>query len=393
MIDVERWRSQFPVCERVTYLNTGYSGPSPTPVVAAIKERLDLEGVEGAASPTLLVDGRDLTVRTRATVARLLGASVDEVCLAENTTEGINTVVNGLSWADGDEIITYSLEHTSTLIPALFLQRRRGVRVRVVPLAPDEDLAVVVAKTEAALSPRTRLLLFSHVQYSSGLRMPVSDLRALTNDRGVPMLVDGAQAVGQLAVDVRALDVDYYALAGHKWLLGPDGGGALYVRKDHIGGLEPAKVAMHSAVVQPDGWRLEPEIEAITKFQLTSGSVALRAGLSRAIEFVSEVGIDEIEACNAALAADLKGRLNATRGVTVLTPMDAAASTGLVTFRVEGARCQGVSEKLWSERRIVTRFIDQMDAVRVSLHFFNTEEEVLKTANAVAEIAARPINS
>lgn len=388
MIDVERWRSEFPVCERVTYLNTGYSGPSPTPVVAAIKERLEVESVEGTASPTPLVDGRDLTVRTRATVAGLLGASVDEVCLAENTTEGINIVVNGLPWADGDEIVTYSLEHTSTLIPALFLQRRRGVRVRVVELAPDEHPGVVVEKTGAALSPRTRLLLFSHVQYSSGLRMPVAELRALTRDRSVPMLVDGAQAVGQLAVDVRALDVDYYALAGHKWLLGPDGGGALYVRRDHVAGLEPAKVAMHSAVVQPEGWRLEPEVGAITKFQLTSGSVALRAGLSRAIEFVGEVGVGEIEARNAALAADLKERLNATRGVTVLTPMAANASTGLVTFRVEGAQCQHVSETLWAEWRIVTRFIDQTDAVRVSLHFFNTEEEVRKTANAVAQIAA-----
>jgi L-cysteine/cystine lyase len=219
-------RSAFPVLERVAYLNTGSVGPVPTAAMDAVREELDdaLEnGRAGKAHFDRLIDMGD---RLRAGVASLMGATPGEVALTGATTDGVNAVVAGLSLQPGDEVLTSDEEHPGLLAPLASARERSGVRVRVAPFA---ELA-------GAVGAQTRLVACSHVAWQTGR---VADTEALAA-AGAPVLLDGAQGLGAVPVDVGALGCDYYAASGQKWLCGPMGSGYLYVRSERVADLAPA---------------------------------------------------------------------------------------------------------------------------------------------------------
>lgn len=385
-MDVSGLRAQIPVCQQAAYMNSGWSGPSPNRVVEAVGRWLQRESEEGPASPAMLQAAMTERTKVREAIAGLLNVAPDEICLTQNTTEGINIVLSGLEWHPGDEVVTWSIEHPAVLVPARFLEDRNGVRVRILQLEPDEDHDDVLAKIEAALTPRTRLVFLSHIQYASGLRMPIEALRNLTRPRGIPMLVDGAQAVGEVSVDLRALDVDYYSLSGQKWLLGPDGTGALFVKRPHVATLQPSWTSDRTVrSVSGDG-RLELN-ESIRKFESSTASTALRVGLGEAIAWAQEIGIEAIEARNADLATRAKEGLAGTRGVHLLTPRNPRASAGLVSFRIAAMEARDAVDALWREGRIVARPVDRLAAVRLSLHYFVTEAEVDRAVEIVDRLA------
>ena len=145
MIDVESFRQQIPVCQRAAYLNTGMSGPSPVPVVDAIKQRLDYEMEEGSGSPDVNSSGRSVREAARQCVASFLNASPEEICVTKNTTDGLNMVLNGLTWNPGDEIVTCDLEHSSVLVPTYYKQRQSGVVMKVLSMAPDEPMESILS--------------------------------------------------------------------------------------------------------------------------------------------------------------------------------------------------------------------------------------------------------
>ena len=386
-MDVAALRAQIPVCQAMTYVNTGWSGPSPLRVVNAMKERLDYEMDQGPTTPEVYQSGRELQSKAREAVAWLLNASPEEVCLTQNTTEGLNMVINGLSWQPGDEIITCDLEHSSVLIPSYFQQHRHGAVVKVLSIAPDEEHARILEKFEAAISARTKLVFLSHVEYSSGLRMPVKEIRQLTKKHGSLLLLDGAQSTGQIPLDMAAMDCDFYSMPGQKWLLGSEGVGGLFIRRDLIDQVQPVFVSGRAAKPNDDPYSFEPDPSAIDKLLLTSSSVALQAGLLAAIEFVQEIGIERIEERNLDLAGLMKDELAETPGVRLISPLSRNSSTGLVSFAVEGVDPPEAVSQLWQQHRIVARHVHFPAGIRVALHFFNTEEEVHQVVDAVRDLA------
>jgi len=219
-------RSAFPVLERVAYLNTGSVGPVPTAAMDAVREELDdsLEnGRGGKAHFDRVIEMGD---RLRAGVADLMGAGPGEVALTGATTDGVNAVVAGLALQRGDEVLTSDEEHPGLLAPLASARERRGIKVRVAPFA---ELA-------GAVGAKTRLVACSHVAWQTGR---VMDTEALAS-AGAPVLLDGAQGLGAVPVDVGALGCDFYAASGQKWLCGPMGSGYLYVRSERIAELAPA---------------------------------------------------------------------------------------------------------------------------------------------------------
>ncbi|MBO0767325.1 MAG: aminotransferase class V-fold PLP-dependent enzyme, partial [Solirubrobacterales bacterium] len=219
------FRGQFPVLEQCVYLNAGTEGPIPTVAVEALKQRVDHDSRAGRIGPEYIDGVLELAQQARAAYARVLGAATREVALTDSTTSGINTVLGGLTLEPGDEIVTSEHEHPGLLAPLRRLVVRYGVKVRTAPLS---ELVREVGE-------RTRLIACSHVTWVSG---EVADVPALLAS-GVPVLLDGAQALGAIPVNVTQLGVDYYAASGQKWLCGPEGSGALYVRRDRLAGLEP----------------------------------------------------------------------------------------------------------------------------------------------------------
>jgi selenocysteine lyase/cysteine desulfurase len=356
-------------------------------VTEAIIERLTYEMEQGPTTEDVLESGREIQARLLEAVGQLLNASPAEICLTENTTEGLNIVLNGLSWREGDEIITCNLEHSSVLVPAYYQQRRHGAIVKVLDIAPDEQPDAILGKIEAAITDRTRLVFLSHVEYSSGLRMPAKEIRRLTKDRGIFMLLDGAQTAGHITLDMKDMDSDFYSIPAQKWLLGSEGVGALYIRNDLIPRVEPMQVAGRASLTSADPYQFQPNISSIDKFLLTSTSAPLRAGMLEAIRFIQDIGVEEIESRNLHLATYAKQALQEIPGVTVLSPLDRRSSTGLVSFTIDGVDTKEAVARLWEQHRIVARWVGFPPGIRIALHFFNTEEEVNKVVEAVQELA------
>ena len=193
---MQKLRDEIPVLANVTYLNTGWSGPPPLRVAQALKDRIDLELYEGPTSRPVQEQGRETQAQARLAAARLFNADPEDVLVTRNTTEGLNIVLSGLDWQPGDEIITCNLEHGSVLLTSLATAKRYDLNVRVVDLDPHDSRETILGKFEASFTPRTRMVFVSHVEYSTGLRMPAPELTRLAHDRGAHIMLDGAQTGG-----------------------------------------------------------------------------------------------------------------------------------------------------------------------------------------------------
>jgi L-cysteine/cystine lyase len=386
-LDIGQIRSEIPVVGLMTYLNTGWSGPSPTYVVEAIEKRLRYESYSGPTTTEVLESGIAIRNRSKEAVARLFNATPEEILLTENTTEGLNVVLNGLRFDAGDEVIICDLEHPSVLLPAYNLRANRDVSVKIVSPGPDPTPEQLVDLYSGAMTNRTRLVFLSHVQYSTGVRMPVAEIAERAHAMGAQVLVDGAQGPGHLALDMPALGVDFYSSPGQKWLLGPDQTGALFIRRDRVPELHPSRIGHAFAESYDLKGGFVPARDDIGKFMVSTTSMPLRAGYLAAVERILDLGPGLVEARQLALAGRLKRALSDTPGVRVLSPLTGAGCTGLTTFTVDGMDNEVVAGRLWADSTILVRAIGHPLAVRASASFFNTEDEVDALADAVRGLA------
>ena len=316
----------------------------------------------------------EIAARARDAAARLIGAAPEDIALTQNTTHGMNLGVASIDWREGDEVISTSTEHPGCLAPLHNLEKRFAVKVILIP--PP----VTAQKVEAAMGTRTRLVALSHVDWTSGEVLPLEEICALARDRDVLTLIDGAQSVGNIAVDVPATGADMYAFTGHKWVLGPEGMGAFYVRpgcdvpSTNIGFLS---LPDPSAFDPSGGYELRADAR---RFEASTMSPALAAGFVAAAEAVHERGEAGFEGIRH--RADLlTSLLSELPRVTLRSPRPARC--GLVSFEVEGVAAKEVAEHLL-EKRFVLRYIPGARSyVRASTHLFNTKEEIEALAEAV----------
>lgn len=383
-----RWmREQTPALRNYIYLNCGWSGPLSVPVVEAVQRfmQLDLEG--GPTTRHVLDERMAAGDRFREAVARMMGADAEEITIMGNTTEGLNVVLNGMTFNPGDAVVTTSVEHSSGLVPAYYLRERHGTDVRIVPCAADDSTGALLERFAGAIDDRTRVVVLSEISYSTGQTFPLRELVDMAHRHGAAVLVDGAQTAGQIPIDVRASGVDYYAIPSHKWLCGPDGLGALYVRRDLIAALEPAKVSGRAAAEYDHEGGFTAEREAITKFELTTVSGALLAGAAAAVDQYLQSGPQAVWDRVRELNRYAETRFDRIDGVTQCSPRSEANRSGLFAFSVAGEEPGRISAYLQLEGRMVCRAVRELGAVRLSLHVYNTEADV----DAVAELVERAL--
>jgi len=295
-MDVAALRAQFPVLERVAYLNTGSVGPLARAAVEAAEADLQLQLEAGRGGRAHFEHAHALAERLRVRIARVLGCDAWEVALTGATTDGVNAVLAGLDLQPGDEIVTSDEEHPGLLAPLALARERDGVELRVVPFDAIAD----------AVSAQTRLVACSHVSWISGRIVDVEALAAAP----APVLLDGAQGLGALPVDVRALGCEYYAASGQKWLCGPVGSGYLYVRENAIDGLRPAwpGYGTLSDTLRPLDL---PLLDGAARFD-TGFAPSQRSSWSlAALDVLEDAGLDALQRRAAALAADLAAKLMA----------------------------------------------------------------------------------
>ncbi len=359
-MNLEAVRQQFPVLARTAYFNTGTAAPWPTPVVEAVEAALRQELALGRASPGGLPDFRPLLIDTRGRLASWVGADPDELALTHSATEGIDIVVWGLDWRPGDEVVTTSIEHRGVLAPLRQLAQRTGVTVAEVDVGVGGPLATLDALHEA-IGDRTRLVVLSHVSFSTGARLPIAEIARFAHAAGAQVAVDGAQAVGALPVDVHALDVEYYAFPGQKWLCGPEGTGGLFVRREAQAGLKQTFVGARS------GGPAAARYEWGTLFRPGVH------GLHAALGFLDGLGREAVFGRIGELTRACGDRLRMMAGIEVITPPTATA--GLLNFRVPGADLAACVER-FDAAGITLRSVPDTNTLRVSCGFFNAEAEI-----------------
>lgn len=317
--------------------------------------------------------------RAREAAARLIGATPEDIALTQNTTHGMNLGVGTVDWQAGDEAVSATTEHPGCLAPLHNLQRRFGVKVRLI------QPPVTAEKIEAALASHTRLVTLSHVDWTTGEVLPLAEICALARERGIPTLVDGAQSVGNIPVDAPATGADMYAFTGHKWLLGPEGMGALYVRPDFDApstntgylSLEDPKI------FDPGGdYELHP---GARRFEASTMSPVLAAGFAAAAEAACERGAAGFEG--------IRQRANLLTGLlselpTVILRSPRPSQSGLVSFEVDNMTAKEAAERLLEQRFVVRHIPAPNPYIRASTHIFNTEEELEALAKAVGNLRA-----
>ena len=384
-----RARAEMPVTGRKTYLNTGTAGPLARVTQEALEAggRFDYETGRGTFSsfPALMDDVTDL----RAGFAALMGVRENEVALTHHTTDGINIVAHGLPWQAGDEIVTTSAEHEGGLLPLYVQKRRHGAVIKVVDVAHGDSPDEIAVKLGRAIGPRTRLLAISHVNWNTGLRMPIESIAAIARERGVLTLVDGAQSAGAIPLDLDSSGVDFYAVPAQKWLCGPEGLGALWVRAERLSLLEPTFIGFFS-LVDTSSYDLSGNFmpaPGARRFEV--GTVyrpavkAMRANLGW---LSGELGWPWIHARIAALAERARTALLGIPEVEMVTP--AGAGSGLITFALRGYDPRRVVAEL-EQSDIVLRNLHDPEALRVSTGFFNDDEDIARLVEGLRAITAK----
>ena len=376
MIDVDAIRAGIPALANGIYLNTGTFGPLPS--VAADEIRRAYSEVErlGTFSPRVFYEMELQGFEAaRGQVAALLSADPDEIALTRNVTDGINIVLHGIDWQAGDEVIVTDQEHPAGTVPWLALAARAGVVLRWLELSLDPD--EVVRRFQKLLTPRTRLAQISHVSCLTGFRLPVERLCAAARQAGVLTLIDGAHAEGQFSVNFQLLGCDFYAACGHKWLLGPQGVGMLAIRRALVETLRPVWLGWDVQQPYDRAGRSYQLQTTAARFEQSTRPWPLYLAFGKSMDFVGTVGLDAIEARVHALRFRFVAALLAMPEVTVLSPTEAAAGTGLITVRVAGWACEDLQQRLWERRRMVTNIIREFNALRFSIAFFTTEAELM----------------
>jgi L-cysteine/cystine lyase len=383
--DTEAWlRDQVPAAALTTYLNTGAAGPLLTPAAEAMSQAARDELLLGRAAPaSFTAFGTDLAA-LRAALAGLVGAEPDEIALTHNTTEGINVVVTGLPWRYGDRVVTTTLEHPGVTLPLYQLHRRHGVQVDFADIGagtPDQTLTAIAEATE----PRCQLLVISHVTYSTGAVLPIADIVELAHSRGVAVLVDGAQAVGAIPVNLPTLGADYYAFPGQKWLCAPAGTGGLFVRRDRLDQLSGAFVGLRSidhSKYRPNDADSLTLAAGATRYEVGTTYRPGVVGVLAAVEWHNQHSASIFERTQA-IARYCRRQAGQLASADVLTPP--ADMAGLVAFRLEGAEPERCVEAL-AQRGITIRAIPDNGSLRISCGFFNTEADIDTALGALANV-------
>jgi selenocysteine lyase/cysteine desulfurase len=357
MTDAGWFREQFPVFDQLAFMNAGSEGPIPRRAADAVQARLQSELREGRGGRPNFVEVLELANRVRAQAAGLFGCDVDEVALTGSTTDGVNAVVSGLDLGPGDEIVTSDEEHPGLLAPLALAQRRHGVSIRPVPW---DELA-------GAVGPKTRLIACSHVSWVSGRMLDSAALAAA----GAPVLLDGAQGLGAVPVDVRALGCDFYAASGQKWLCGPTGSGYLFVKRERIDELQ-VPWPSYGSLADPQNPLSSEPCEGAARFDLGFPAGIRSAWALASLELFEEAGWDWVHERGRTLAARLADALT-DRGLDV----SPRGPTTLVSWHAEDT--EGQVERL-REQDIVVRHLPGRGLIRASAGAWSSEEEVERLA-------------
>ncbi|AIS63556.1 cysteine desulfurase [Listeria ivanovii] len=392
MIDIQKIRADFPILAQeinekpLAYLDNAATSQKPKQVIRALTHYYEFENANvHRGVHTLAARATDAFESARAKVAKFIHArEVAEIIFTRGTTSAINLVVDSYGNTNieaGDEIVISYLEHHSNLIPWQQLAKRKGAVLKYIEL--EEDGTISIEQAEKTITEKTKIVALAHVSNVLGTITPIKEIAALAHKVGAVILVDGAQAVPHMEVNVVDLDADFYAFSGHK-MMAPTGIGVLYGKRELLEKMEPTEfggemidfVELYDSTWKELPWKFEAGTPII------GGAIALGA----AIDYLVAIGIDTIHTYEQELVSYAIEQMSMLEGITIYGPTDASKRCGLVTFNIEGAHPHDVATILDEDgvairaghhcAQPLMKWLDVSSTARASFYIYNTKEEI-----------------
>lgn len=364
---------RFPVLRRWNFFN--HAGVSPVPQVAA--DALHKFADEAAAGAYLGTSWYPDLDKLRALAARVINADGDEIALVKNTSEGISIVANGLDWQRGDRIVTTSVEYPANVYPWMEVARRHAATLVMVPeeTAPDGARVVPLEKIlREAADPRTRIVTLSHVEFASGQRHDIARIGAFCRTNDKLFNVDAIQSIGAVPVDVKVMNIDYLSADGHKWMLGPEGAGIFYCRRELLERTRPLMLGAMNVINALEygsyDYTLKPDAG---RFECGSLSLGSFFSLKASLELSESIGIANIAPRVKLLTDRLVSGL-VRKGYGVVSPRQGEQWSGIVSFTSPNHPHEPIVRALRREHHTEIALRD--GRLRASPHFYNTEEQI-----------------
>ena len=380
-------RDEVPLLGDAVYFNNARISPPPAVTTRVICEVLEKERSLGWHR----MDSEKLIRDTRASIAALIGAGADEIAITQSATYSVNVIAGGLSWPRGGNIVMTDLEYRSVAESFIRAAKDEGLEIRIVP---NEGLLLDPAAFQPFLDEHTRIVVVPYVPTFCGVVQPVEEIGRLARQAGALFAVNATQAVGRFPIDVGRIGCDFLFGTSRKWLRGPRGLGFLYVKKTIIPELRPPYMGARCAEwVEPTEYRLSQDIE---RLQTGDYPYALLAGLEASARFADDLGLGWIGERSTRLGGLARERFSAIPGVTVYdaahgslatVPVNVAGMSGDQVVREMSARgivcCTIIEENCLP----ALRRLGVAELVRISIHYYNTEDEIDKAAKALGELA------
>ncbi len=372
-MNVQEIRRQFPITSRFNFQDHAAVAPLSAPAVRA----LTAYAREQSEQSYLAEDYLRSPDQVRHAFAKLLNAGTDELTFVKNTSEGLNYVANGVQWVTGDNVVLNTMEFPANVTPWLHLEQR-GVHAKFVR---EEDGRIPFDRLAEAIDRRTRVLAISAVQWSNGFRVDLTRLGELCQEKGVLLCVDAIQALGVHPMDVRAMNIDFLAADGHKWLCGPDGAGVFFCRRELLGHLRPSEPGY--LCMKYDFDTAEPRLDFrddARRFDSGAYNLAGIRALGASVNLLLESGIEEIQRRIKHLTDRLVEGAR-RKGWTISSPRTPSEWSGIVSLWSDKQDLVALRKHLREEFRIVASL--RLGRLRLSPHFYNTEDEVDQVIDAL----------
>ncbi|MDO9555862.1 MAG: cysteine desulfurase [Atribacterota bacterium] len=387
-------RADFPILNNLIYMDSAATSLTPEPVLNAVLEyyREYNANVKRGVHRLSQVASQKYKDAHRK-VADFIGANEEEVIFTKNTTEAINMIANGLRWKKGDKVLTTMLEHHSNFLPWLRL-KSFGVTLDIVK--PDKNGKFNISDFEEMIDDKTKLVAVTHVSNVLGTITPIEEISAICKKRNALLLVDGAQSVPHISVNVKELRCDFLCFSGHK-MLGPTGTGVLWMKEDFFDRLEPLNFG--GGMIDNVSLNDYELTKGYERFEGGTPNIAGGIGLGRAVDYLKEIGMEEIRVYEKRLTKRLLEGLLDIENVYVYGSTNLNERIGVVSFNINGLNPHDVALMLDEASNIMVRsghhccmplmkyFALKEGAVRASLYLYNTEEEVNIFLETVKEIA------
>lgn len=387
--DVDLLRQDTPGVRQVIHFNNAGTGLAPEPVLAAVKQHLDLEAAQGGYEAAAAAKPALDTFYTA--LAALIGSKPHEIAYVENATRAWDMAFYGIDFREGDRIVTGRAEYVSNFVAFLQMKRRKGIEIDVVE--DDGDGQIDLAALRTAITPKTRLVALTHVPTFSGLINPAEDVGEIARGAGVLYLLDACQSAGQIPLNVSDIDCHMLSGTGRKYLRGPRGTGFLYVSDDVLDQLEPPFIDLQSANwIDDTTYELVPHAR---RFETWERYVAGQIGLGVATTYAIGFGMERLGNRICALGAQLRAELSGMDQVTLHDK--GKRKGGIVTFTLAGETPERTKTRLAASGINVSvssagsaridlphRGLDAV--VRASLHAFNCEEEIERFVKALGNL-------